>query len=163
MLKRLACLSALVLTLCTSAVASPEQWIEVRSAHFTVLSNSNEKQARRILDQFERMRWMFQTLFPKSNVDPIQPIVIFAAKDQQTFAALEPPAYLAKGQLKLAGYFLPTMDKIFVLLRLDANYDHPFATIYHEYTHLQLRTCHPHEPGLHRQWLYTADLHRRSQ
>ena len=140
MLKRLACLSALVLTLCTAAVASPEQWIEVRSAHFTVLSNSNEKQARRILDQFERMRWMFQTLFPKSNVDPIQPIVIFAAKDQQTFAALEPPAYLAKGQLKLAGYFLPTMDKIFVLLRLDANYDHPFATIYHEYTHLQLRT-----------------------
>lgn len=29
-----------------------------------------DKKARHILDQFERMQWMFQTLFPKWNVDP---------------------------------------------------------------------------------------------
>jgi hypothetical protein len=34
----------------------PENWLEVRSPHFIVLSDSNEKQARHVADQFERMR-----------------------------------------------------------------------------------------------------------
>ncbi len=119
------------------ATASTEQWVEVRSAHFTVLTDSNEKQARRILDQFERMRWMFQTLFPKAQVDPAAPIVVLAVKNGKEFQALEPEAYLAKGQLNLAGYFLRTQDRNYVLLRLDAEEEHPFATVYHEYTHLQ--------------------------
>jgi tetratricopeptide (TPR) repeat protein len=50
---------------------------------------------------------------------------------------LEPAAYLAKGQMNLAGLFLRTPDKNYVLLRLNAEGEHPYATIYHEYTHLQ--------------------------
>ena len=119
------------------ARASTEQWVEVSSNRFTVLSNSNEKQARHILDQFERMRWMFQILFPKANIDPSTPIVVFAAKNEKTFQSVEPEPYLAKGQLHLAGLFLRGPDKNYVLLRLDADEEHPFATIYHEYTHMQ--------------------------
>jgi tetratricopeptide (TPR) repeat protein len=70
-------------------------------------------------------------------VDPPLPIVVLAAKNQKSFQLLEPAAYLAKGQLNLAGLFLKTQDKNYVLLRLDAEGEHPFATIYHEYTHLQ--------------------------
>jgi tetratricopeptide (TPR) repeat protein len=122
------------------AGAATEQWVEVRSPHFTVVTDSNEKQARHILDQFERMRWVFQTLFPKLNVDPPAPILVFAAKNTKTFQSFEPAAYLAKGQLNLAGYFLSTPDKNYVLLRLDAEQENPYATIYHEYTHLQFRS-----------------------
>src|ERR1035441_9844447 len=93
------------------ARASTEQWVEVSSNRFTVLSNSNEKQARHILDQFERMRWMFQILFPKANIDPSTPIVVFAAKNEKTFQSVEPEPYLAKGQLHLAGLFLRGPDK----------------------------------------------------
>jgi tetratricopeptide (TPR) repeat protein len=137
MLRHFVCFLILAGAAGCSAFAASEQWIEVRSSHFTVLTDSNEKQARHILDQFERMRWMFQTLFPKTNVDPAAPIVVLAAKNGKSFQGLEPAAYLGKGQLNLAGYFLRTQDKNYVLLRLDAEQEHPFATVYHEYTHLQ--------------------------
>jgi tetratricopeptide (TPR) repeat protein len=121
--------------------AAPDQWIEVRSPHFTVITNAGEKSGRHTLDQFERMRWVFSTLFPKFNVDPPEPILIFAAKNGKTFQSFEPQAYLAKGQLNLAGYFLSTSDKNYILLRLDAEQENPFATVYHEYTHLLFRSA----------------------
>ncbi|MGB6687598.1 MAG: hypothetical protein WBE76_07125 [Terracidiphilus sp.] len=137
MLRQVVTLAIFLATFRGSLFASSEQWIEVRSDHFTVLTDSSEKQARHLADQFERMRWMFQTLFPKTNVDPPAPIVVLAAKNQKTFDALEPAAYLAKGQLKIGGYFMQAMDKNYILLRLDAEIEHPYASVYHEYTHLQ--------------------------
>src|ERR1035437_3062466 len=137
MVRRIYWLCVLLAFPLSLARASTEQWLEVSSNRFTVLSNSNEKQARHVLDQFERMRWMFQVLFPRASIDPSTPMVIFAAKNEKTFQSVEPESYLAKGQLHLAGLFLRAPDKNYVLLRLDADEEHPFATIYHEYTHMQ--------------------------
>lgn len=134
-----ATLLVLALALAKTCAAAPDQWVQVTSTHFTVVTNDGNKQARHLLDQFERMRWVFHTMFPTMNADPANPIRVFAAKNSKTFDTIEPPAYLARGQLKLAGYFLRTEDKNYVLLRLDAQDEqHPFATVYHEYTHLQL-------------------------
>jgi tetratricopeptide (TPR) repeat protein len=137
MLPRLLCLGLVFAFLCRAAYAGPDQWVEVSSAHFTVITDSNEKQGRHIADQFERMRWVFQTLYPKANVDPPEPIFVIAAKNEKVFQSMEPAAYLAKGQLKLAGYYSHTEEKNYILLQLDAEFEHPFATVYHEYTHLQ--------------------------
>jgi tetratricopeptide (TPR) repeat protein len=116
-----------------------ENWVEVRSPHFVVLTDANEKQSRHVADQFERVRSVFHVLLPKANVDPAIPIVVVALKDKKGFQALEPEAYLGKGRLDLAGYFLHAADKNYILLRLDAQGEHPFATVYHEYTHLLLQ------------------------
>lgn len=137
MLRKFVVVSFLAATLCGPALAAPEQWIEVSSQHFNVITDSNEKQGRHILDQFERMRLLFHVLFPKANVDPALPITVIATKNQKGFQLLEPAAYLAKGQLNLGGLFVRTPDKNYILLRLDTNEEHPFATIYHEYTHLE--------------------------
>ena len=75
-------------------------------------------------------------MFPQAHVDPGTPIVVLAVKDKKDFQSLEPEAYLAKGQLELAGLFLRAPDKNYVLLRLDAQGEHPYATVYHEYPHL---------------------------
>ncbi len=96
------------------------------------------KQARRVADQFERMRSVFHTLFPKIQIDTLGSITVLAIKDEKDFRALEPAAYLAKGQLKLGGLFLRGPDKNYVLMRLDAEGEHPYAVVYHEYTHLLL-------------------------
>jgi tetratricopeptide (TPR) repeat protein len=120
-------------------IAKTENWIEVRSAHFTVLSDSGEKQARKVADQFERMREVFHKEFPDSRIDAASPIIVITAKDAKEMQALEPEAYLVKGSLKLAGLFLPTPDKNYVLLRLDAEGEHPYAAVYHEYTHFVMR------------------------
>jgi len=53
--QRLLPLLFLFVTVAT-ARARVENWIEVRSPHFVVATTANEKQARRIADQFERMR-----------------------------------------------------------------------------------------------------------
>jgi tetratricopeptide (TPR) repeat protein len=129
----------LCLALAKTCSASTDQWVQVSSSHFTVITDDGEKQGRHILDQFERMRWVFHTMFPSMNTDPSNPLIVFAAKNRKTFETFEPAAYLAKGQIKLAGLFLRTEDRNYVLLRLDSEQEqHPFATVYHEYTHLQL-------------------------
>jgi Tfp pilus assembly protein PilF len=141
MSKRYVSLLIFLAVLCCPALQAAEPWTEVISAHFTVLTDAGEKQGRHLADQFERMRWMFQTLHPKLNVDPAQPIVVLASRNQKSFAALEPQAYLAKGQIKLGGLFLQTPDRYYMLIRLDATEEHPYATIYHEYTHLQFASA----------------------
>jgi tetratricopeptide (TPR) repeat protein len=118
-----------------------DQWIEIRSPHFVVLTDTNEKQGRRVASQFERMRTLFHILMPAAADSPGSPIIVLALKDRKAFQALEPEAYLAKGQLDLAGFFSRAPDKNYILLRLDAQGEHPYATVYHEYTHYMLRNA----------------------
>ncbi len=139
-LRRAFFLPAVLLFCCTvQSFAKNESWVEVRTPHFTVMCNAGEKEGRRIGDQLERMRSVFHRGFPTVNVDSDAPIIVLAVRDKKDFQALEPEAYLAKGQLELAGLFQQAPDKNYVLLRLDAEGDHPFATVYHEYTHYLVR------------------------
>lgn len=126
---------AFICTLLTFA-EKQENWVQVQSPHFTVVTNANEKQGRRIADQFERMRSVFHVAFPKLQIDPGAPIIVIAVKDEKSFRELEPEAYLAKGSLKLGGLFVRATEKNYVLLRLGAEGDHPYSVVYHEYTHL---------------------------
>ena len=144
--RRLLILPFLAAFFCCHAFAAPEQWFQVRSQHFNLITDSSEKQGRQTLDQLERMRWLFHAIFPKANVDPPLPITVIATKNRKGFHLLEPEAYLAKGQLDLAGLFLHTQDKNYILLRLDGGDEHPYATIYHEYTHLQFSDAHDWMP-----------------
>jgi tetratricopeptide (TPR) repeat protein len=114
---------------------SAPAWVEVRSPHFAVMTDGNVKQAMHLADQFERMRAVLHTLFPGAKVDAPAPIQVIALKDRKSFRTLEPSEYLAKGQLNLGGYFLQGPEKNYILLRLDAEQEHPYATVYHEYTH----------------------------
>ena len=137
-------LRCIALLLCLLAAApapardKAENWLEVRSQHFTVVTNANEKTGRRIADQFERMRSVFHVALPHLSFDPASPLVVLAVKDEKDFRALEPQAYLAKGQLRLGGLFLRAPDKNYVLMRVDAEGEHPYSVVYHEYTHLLL-------------------------
>jgi len=137
MRQRILLLSTLLLTpALASARDKVENWVEVRSPHFVVATNSNEKQARRVADQFERMRAVFHVLLPKSQLDPAAPIIVLAVNGEKEFRSLEPEVYLAKGQLKLGGLFLCAEEKNYILMRLDAEGEHPYSVVYHEYTHL---------------------------
>jgi hypothetical protein len=99
-------------TLSASARDNASHWFELRSQHFVVLTDTNEKQAHRVASQLERMRAVFHTLFPTASDSAGSPIIVLALKDKKDFQALEPEAYLAKGQLDLAGLFMRAPDKI---------------------------------------------------
>jgi hypothetical protein len=62
-----AVLFLLAVTLSASARDAADHWFEVRSQHFVVLTDTNEKQARRVAIQFERMRSVFQVLMPAAT------------------------------------------------------------------------------------------------
>jgi len=138
MCRRILPAAVLFLSTVSSAREKPESWLQVKSPHFVVATDAGEKQGRRIADQFERMRSVFRALFPKLEIDPYSPIVVLAVRDDKDFRALEPVAYLAKGSLKLGGLFVRAPDKNYVLMKMDAEGEHPYATVYHEYTHLLL-------------------------
>jgi len=121
---------------CTPLPDKPQKWLEVRSPHFTVITNGNEKQARRVLGQFERIREVFHTAFPRLKVDTSAPIIVIAAKDEKTFEGLGPGDWKKRGQMKRLGFFLRGPDKNFVLLRLDVEGTNLYHTVFHEYTHL---------------------------
>ncbi len=136
MLSRTATLAVLLAIGVPAAAADkPEPWIEVRSPHFRVISNANDKQARRAAGQFERFREVLQTILTRSRVDSATPMLIIAVKDEKSLKALLPEYWERKGSTHPAGLFLRSMGKNFVVLRLDASGENPYHIIYHEYTH----------------------------
>jgi tetratricopeptide (TPR) repeat protein len=131
------CCIIVALTLArASARDKPDVWLEVRTPHFLVATNGNEKQGRRIADQFERIREVFHKAFPQIKVDPAAPILILAAKNKKTFDTMVPKEWLQKGALERTGFFLRGPEKNYVLLRLDSGSDQLYHLLYHEYTHL---------------------------
>jgi hypothetical protein len=136
LLARLLLVFSFASAVCPATPEKPQKWLEVRSPHFTVITNGNEKQARRVIGQFERIREVFHTALPRLKVDTSVPIIVLAAKDEKTFAALGPGDWTKKGQLKRSGYFLRGPEKNFVLLRLDVEGTDLYHTVFHEYTHL---------------------------
>ncbi len=140
-------LSALFLIFAAvSASVAPTTWTEVRSPHFIVLTNSGERDGRHVAGQFERMRSVFHKLLPGADSDNDPPITVLALKDRKSLQSIEPESYLAKGSLDLAGMFLRTPDKNYILLRLDTQGEHPYSTVYHEYTHFLLRKSDSYLP-----------------
>jgi len=124
------------------AAAQANEWLEVKTPHFSIVSNGTEKDTRRVARQLERMRSVFARVLPDANLDSSAPIVVLAVQDRRNFQALEPAVYLGKGQISIVGFFLHAPEKNYILLLLNAPGQHPYASIYHEYAHfVQSRTA----------------------
>lgn len=115
--------------------AHNDTWIEVRSPDFTVISNAGEKEARKVADQFEQIRELFQNAFPKMRVDLGKPVIIFAVKNEDSMKALLPAFWEAKGHMHPGGLYQPAEEKHFVVVRTDIEGPNPYEVVYHEYTH----------------------------
>src|SRR5205085_11572718 len=84
--------------------------------------------------------------FPDANLDTASPILVLAAQDKRTLQALEPPVYLAKGQVNLAALFLSAPERNYILILLNASGVHPYSPIYHEYAHFVFSRTHQWMP-----------------
>ena len=134
-------LAALTIFCCARAFGSGDPnlgWVEVRSAHFVVSTNAGEKEGRRIADQFEQIRTLFHSAFGNLRVDPGQPVLILAAKNENTMKMLLPEDWEVKGHVHPAGLYQQGEDKHYVVLQLDSGGKNPFHALYHEYTHALL-------------------------
>ena len=67
-----------------------ENWVKVKSPHFTVISNGSEKQARQVALGFEEIQAVFTSVIPGLRTEASAETIVFAAKDVNTFAELLP-------------------------------------------------------------------------
>lgn len=143
---RLICLllAALGLTLfCTSDAIGERTWIEVRSPHFRVITDGSSKDARRVADNFEQMRYLFALRFKNLSIESGAPLTIVAARNDETYRDIDPALWKAQGN-RLVGAFFRGWEKQFALIVLG---DDTQYTAYHEYTHSIL--------GANARWLPT--------
>lgn len=118
-----------------------ETWVEVRSRHFTVLSNAGEHEGRLAAQQFEEIRAMFEQRYPKLRVDSGTPTVIFALKDEDSLKLFLPNYGTNQKAMRLSGLYHLGYDKNYALVRTDVRgtSTFPYHTLYHEYTHAYFR------------------------
>lgn len=132
-LRRFSILLVVLFTI-TVSEAGKNEWVEVRSKHFSVMTDDGEKSGRNVLQRFEQMRAAFAGLFNKANVNSPVPLQIVAFRSGRELKQVAP---IWKGKpVELAGYFQGGEDRNFIALDLSA--ENGWATVFHEYAHLLL-------------------------
>ena len=72
------------------AVAAADEWIEVKSAHFTVVSNASERSTRKLVWQLEQVRSATAALWSWAKADLNKPLSVIVLKDENSMRALAP-------------------------------------------------------------------------
>src|SRR6185437_12548336 len=134
MINRAVCLSLLlasVSVLFRPAVARDATWVEVKSPHFSVITDAGEKRGREVAIRFEQMRAVFANLMVQAKVNLPVPLQIVAFRNTKELREVSP---LWKGKpVELAGLFQGGSDRCFIML--DMSTDNPWSVVFHEYAH----------------------------
>ena len=122
----------LALYLGSVPLASAEPpWIEIKSPHFSVITDAGEKRGRDVAIRFEQMRAVFGTLMTKANVNIPIPLQIVAFRNSKELRQVVP---LWHGKpIQVAGLFQAGQDRSFIML--DMSVENPWTVVFHEYAH----------------------------
>lgn len=152
-MKRMAAAFLVVALGVAPAAAAPAPWLEIKSQHFTVVTNSGEKKGRRAAWQMEQIRQTLKLLWPWANIDGGQPITIFAVRDEATLKTLAPQYWEGK-RFRPASFWATGVDRQYIALRTDLvepddEGDNPYQTAYWNYVSL---VFHRSLPAATPQW-----------
>lgn len=112
-------------------------WTEVRSPHFLVLTDGGQGAARRVAREFEQLRAVFSTNFPRMRLETGSPLLVFAPRDEDSMKRLAPALWKKSGGSSqyVGGYFQHGWERQFAVIRLDQDGPDAYQVVYHEYTH----------------------------
>jgi tetratricopeptide (TPR) repeat protein len=125
--------AALALTICGTPrlFAGEQQWLEVRSPNFSVVTDAGEKRGREVAVRFEQMRAVFGTLMTKAKINLPVPLQIVAFRNTKEMRQVAP---LFNGKpTEMAGLFQQGEDRSFIML--DMSVENPWTVVFHEYAH----------------------------
>lgn len=109
---------AFCLPLLVSVPAGAQTWREVKTEHFTMVSDASEGRARRIVWQFEQMRRALQDGFPWMQVDVDRPVMVIAVRDENSMRAIAPQFWEQRGA-RPGSVFVGGADRHYIMLRTD--------------------------------------------
>jgi hypothetical protein len=121
-----------------------DQWVEVKSAHFTVVSSAGQSPARDLAWQLEQIRSAIATIWPWARLDLSRPFLAFGARDEQSMKALVPRYWEEKGSVHPASVWVEGADRYYLAVRTDLKAEdyrnrNPYLTSYFSYVSLVLR------------------------
>jgi hypothetical protein len=123
--------------------AEQSPWLEVHSAHYTVITDAGDKKGREVALRFEQMRSVFATLLMKERLNEPVPLTILAFKSDKTYFQSAP---LRRGQpIGAAGFFVPGEDHNFIVLNLFE--EESWRAVAHDFAHLLLNYNYPPVQG----------------
>jgi len=126
-----------LLSAASSRTDAAPAWIEVKSAHFTAISDAGERAARRTLWQFEQIRAALVRLWPWAKVDSGSPYVIFAVRSESSLKTLGPQYWEGK-RFRPVSFHTSGRDRRYVAVRTDIREpedadENPYQSIYFSY------------------------------
>jgi len=116
------------------------KWIEVHTAHFSVLTDAGEKRGREVALRMEQMRAVFGQLLLKDKLKMPVPITIIALKSDKRYGTVAPAKQSTAG-----GFYVPGPDRVYIVLNLfEAD---PWRAVAHPLAHYLLNYNYPPAQG----------------
>jgi TonB family protein len=134
-----------------AAIAAEPKWTELKTPHFTVLTNVGPRETRNVTLQFEQFRNVFDRLTKGEIRKGERPITVIVVRNEEDLRALLPEYWENRKRSKPAGIFIPGLDRHHVALRVDASKElariaedlgyeeNPYHAVFHEYVHALLQ------------------------
>lgn len=116
------------------------KWIEVHSAHFSVLTDGGEKRGREVALRMEQMRAVFGQLLMKDKLKTPVPITVIAFKSDKQYGEVAPAKQSMAG-----GFYVPGYDRVYIGLNLFEM--EPWRAIAHSLGHYFLNYNYPPTQG----------------
>ncbi len=133
--------SFLVLFMSSGAFAKDEpKWIEIHTAHFSIITDAGDKRGREVALRMEQMRSVFGQLLLKDKLKMPVPITVLALKSDKQYGLAAPAKQNMAG-----GFYVPAWDRIYIVLNLFEL--EPWRSIAHPFAHYLLNYNYPPSQG----------------
>ena len=138
----------LLLALPLLIVAAPERafakdepkWIEVHTAHFSVITDAGDKRGREVALRMEQMRAVFGQLILKDKLKMSVPVTVIALKSDNQYGMVAPGK-----QSRSSGFYVPGADRVYMVL--DLFQSDPWLAVAHPLAHYLLNYNYPPTQG----------------
>jgi len=116
------------------------KWIEVHTAHYSVLTDAGEKRGREVALRMEQMRAVFGQLLMKDKLKMPVPVTVIAFKSDKQYGLVAPAKQSMAG-----GFYVPGYDRVYVVLNLFEL--QPWRAIAHPLAHYFVNYNYPPAQG----------------
>ena len=116
------------------------KWIEVHTAHFSVITDAGDKRGREVALRMEQMRSIFGQLLLKDKLKMPAPITVIAFKSDKQYGMVAPAKQSMAG-----GFYVPGADRVYIVLNLfEAD---PWRAVAHPLAHYFVNYNYPPAQG----------------
>ena len=116
------------------------KWIEVHTAHFSVITDAGDKRGREVALRMEQMRAIFGQLLLKNKLKMSVPITVIALKSDKQYGTVAPAKQSMAG-----GFYVPGQDRVYIVLNLFET--DPWRAVAHPLAHYLLNYNYPPAQG----------------